>query len=994
MVLRRQIRDKNRDDEVFLDFSTTDFSDASVYEKKELLHQSRLSQIMSIWDKLYNHAQKTVNPYRLGEDINRCHNTIAITASRGAGKTTFLLSVLSQLKAKYGDDILCLNPIDPSLVEMKQHPFINIIAAIQEFVDEKLSKEECYGPSNDVFSIKKEFEYCYRKMLKALPFIDGVGKSHVYDEWDDDEYISAQGMERAEASNNLEKYFHEYVRIVLKLLKKKCIVISFDDIDTDYKKGFEVLESIRKYLTSCQIITFITGDLDLYAKLIRKSSWQCFDLETLKKEIEYANHPIKEFSQVIDQLENQYLVKLLKPELRVKLRSIDEYVQEENIPVFIRLVGREKEDIRTVYAYCADLLGMKQSSAKVKEEIIDFILGLPLRIQIRILSLLNQVEYGGTNMVLEQSERTKFVEGFMSIFWNDINQKSSSARFLMKDLPTYTIEMLKFLLENKALNKCTNFLPESNDLTLNKALLAVGGKFNNLLSKKSYFIFDYWIRVSYVKFVIQKIDRREKEDILSMFLDFTRMDADSGLNKSYGLAQAFCNFYSNYPFDITENVIPGTIFIGNTAPMHLMNLDNVMTSLPMIGSINAQQKDNVFVSIYQLFVVLRETLHIAELGHDRVMTELNKLAQYRNYHEPQYVSHQTTNPQEQPKYNWGEIVFSDDDENASWKWLVQDIWKWSKMNVTVSCQFIDRVFTRFYYTLIHIEQNSDALVGYYGSVGDKFSLFIVALLNSALVEEVIEKHLEGFEYNNIGDVELIYVRNLEKYKEYIADKDKYGYYQYSELLPDSLYDWLQICPLLRAYVNPIILQLMDKKVDSSDSLIKLLKYVRAKTTLEKIDVRQNELINDKNKIKMNIDWLKKYFEYMDISEDMTFASRLMKKNDVSAANLYERISVLKEEKKKFQKELEDMPNSLGLTFRIKFAFAEEQFKAQMAMINSMNFELQSLESKKNELCKEVNSAPKFIQEDYENTKAVCSDSSLLWNFRAFENLNRIPLHRK
>ena len=50
------------------------------------------------------------------------------------------------------------------------------------------------------------------------------------------------------------------------------------------------------------------------------------------------------------------------------------------------------------------------------------------------------------------------------------------------------------------------------------------------------------------------------------------------------------------------------------------------------------------MSIYQLFVVLRETLHIAELGHDRVMTELNKLAQYRNYHEPQYVSHQTTNP--------------------------------------------------------------------------------------------------------------------------------------------------------------------------------------------------------------------------------------------------------------------------------------------------------------------------------------------------------------
>lgn len=994
MAIRSQsfvIRSANKAE---LDFSTTDFSDATVYQSREFLHQSQLTQIMSIWEELFNRAQKSAVSYQLGEDINRYHNTISITASRGAGKTTFLLSVLSQLKAKYGDDILCLNPIDPSLVEMKQHPFINIIAAIQEFVDDKLSKLECFGPASDVYSIKKEFEYCYRKMLKALPFIDGVGKSHVYDEWDDDEYISVQGMERAEASNNLDKYFHEYVRIVLKLLNKKCIVISFDDIDTDYKKGFEVLESIRKYLTSEQIITFITGDLDLYAKLVRKSSWQCFDLETLKKEIEYANHPIKEFSQVIDQLENQYLVKLLKPEFRVKLRSIDEYVLEENMLINIRLKEREMKPIQEVYGYCADLLGMNQSSSNVKKEIVYFILGLPLRIQMRILSLLNQVGYDGVDIEIKESERTKFVEGFMSIFWNDINQKSSSARFLMKDLPTYTIEMLKFLVENKVLNKCTNFLPESSDLTLNKALLAVGGKFNNLLSKNSYFIFDYWIRVSFVRFATQKIDRKDKEDILSMFLDFTRMDADSGLNKSYGLAQAFCNFYSNYPFDITENVIPGTIFLGNRVPLQLMSLDRVMTLLPMIGSINAQQTDNIFVSIYQLFVVLRETLHIAEFGPQTMMTELNKLAQYRNYHEPQYVSHQSNNPPEHSKYDWGEIVFSNDEDNAAWHKLVEGMWLWSTKKVTVSCQFIDRVFTRFYYTLIHVEQNSDSLIGYYSSVGAKFSLFIVSLLNSALVEDALEKQIDGIEFNNIGDIELIYIRNLEKYKEYKVEKEKSNFYSYGDRSSNSLHDWLQQCPLLRVFVNPIILQLLDMDVDSSQSLIKLLQYARTIATQKKIVERKKELNANKKCTEQNLGWLNKYFEYMDVSNEMSFVSRLLKKDDVSGVSLYDRFSILKDEKKKLQQELSEMSNSLGLTFRIKSTFAEEHFKAQMAMINSIDFELKFLDLKKKELSKEVDSTPKFIQEDYENIKAACSDSSLSWNSRAFENLNKIPLHRK
>ena len=44
-------------------------------------------------------------------------------------------------------------------------------------------------------------------LLKALPFIDGIGKDNVYDGWDDEEFISIQGMNKAKAFNNLEERF-------------------------------------------------------------------------------------------------------------------------------------------------------------------------------------------------------------------------------------------------------------------------------------------------------------------------------------------------------------------------------------------------------------------------------------------------------------------------------------------------------------------------------------------------------------------------------------------------------------------------------------------------------------------------------------------------------------------------------------------------------------------------------------------------------------------
>jgi hypothetical protein len=784
---------------VVLDLSKDDFSDAAILEKKNLLHQPMMEQFLSIWNKLYDKAQAQRDRKISSDELLRCHNAISITASRGAGKTTFLLSVLHAIKHDKEKSVLCLKPIDPSLVEMKQHPFINIIAAIQEEVELYFSKNEyCNGNRSEMF-IKKEFEHCYHKLLKALPFIDGVGKSKVYEEWDDDEFIAARGMERAEASNNLEVLFHDYVKIVLKVLDKTCLVISFDDIDTDFKKGYDVLESIRKYLTSPQIVTIITGDLELYGKLVRKFSWKGFDMAYLRKEMQYAGRSQKEFAQMVDQLENQYLVKLLKPEYRISLKTIREYLLDNNFEIKVKFSDNDVVEIREVYERCVDKLGFSRTNAKTKNEIIDFLLGLTLRVQIRIFTLYR-------NNLAKESDNSEIAQGLANVFWNDLSQKSGNAKSLLKVTPTYPVEMLKFLVENNILHSTTNFLPETNDFIINKALLVIGSQFNHILDNCKFLVFDYWLRICFVKAATERLGGKERTDVLRKFLDFTQLDADAGINKSYGMAQAYCNQLLNGPFYQNYELIPGTLFVGNQPPLQLMNNNRIMSLLPMLGTVDNNQREHVFASIYQLFAVIREALFVLYSdAKDGFRSDFVKLAQYRNYQEP-FIPNQAL-PVNEPLKRLIES-FEDIEEKANIEHLVKNLIAWSKMKVNVSCHLLDRVFTRFYYTLIHIDLDKGLNfneLAISNSVGDKLSLYILALLNAALVEDAIDDNLSTVNFNNVGDIESIYIQNIVAYKKEKQKNDKEK--RASRYKESLLHEWLMKCPILTIFINPIIVQL-------------------------------------------------------------------------------------------------------------------------------------------------------------------------------------------
>lgn len=622
------------DNKIVLDFMVSDYSDAAACTESSLIHQSQMEQMMRLFDKLYKKARKAKDSRE--DDFTVKHDTVSIFASRGAGKTTFLLSAQERIRKKY-DRAVCLRTIDPSAIECKQHPFVNVLASIHEKVEEFLKKENLkqYAFNNNDYESQKGFNDCYKKLLKGLPVIEGVGKENIYDDWDDDEFISIKGMEKAELSNNLNVLFHKYVRKALQLMDKDCFVVAFDDIDTNFQKGYQLLEVIRKYLTTPQVITILTGDLDLYGKLVRKATWQCFDKGFLKKETEYADRAKREFAGMINQLENQYLVKILKPENRIHLKTIYENLNDEKGGTFnIRFSDNTEMPIDKCYEYFLDKIGFSALNPKISNSLKQYLEGLSTRIQIRLFTLINK------SLTEDKENENSFASGVMDIFWNDITQKTSNGKALLHKDRFYVVEMLNFLLNAKALRTGYNFMPSTEDLVLNKALLAIGTQFNQQVKGSPYMIFDFWLRICYLQVTIEQLGEKRDESVKSNqdnidgFLNFTRLNTNTDLTKSICLSHAYCNHeFDKKPFIVYKS-LSGTAILNNFIPEYKTNEDYLLSMLPLTGSMDENMYETSFVSIYKLLAIVRDILfHIEENEEDidTLHLQLNKFVQYKFY---------------------------------------------------------------------------------------------------------------------------------------------------------------------------------------------------------------------------------------------------------------------------------------------------------------------------------------------------------------------------
>lgn len=908
------------DNKIVLDFMVSDYSDAAACTESSLIHQSQMEQMMRLFDKLYKKARKAKDSRE--DDFTVKHDTVSIFASRGAGKTTFLLSAQERIRKIY-DRAVCLRTIDPSAIECKQHPFVNVLASIHEKVEEFLKKDNLkqYDFKNCDYEIQKGFNDCYKKLLKGLPVIEGVGKENIYDDWDDDEFISIKGMEKAELSNNLNVLFHKYVRKALQLMDKDCFVVAFDDIDTNFQKGYQLLEVIRKYLTTPQVITILTGDLDLYGKLVRKATWQCFDKSFLKKETEYADRAKREFSGMINQLENQYLVKILKPENRVHLKTIYENINDERSRTFnIRFSNNTEMSIDKCYEYFLDKIGFSALNPKISNSLKQYLEGLSTRIQIRLFTLIDK------SLTEDKDYESHIASEVMDIFWNDITQKTSNGKALLHKDRFYVVEMLNFLLNAKALRTGYNFMPSTEDQVLNKALLAIGTQFNQQVKGSPYMIFDFWLRICYLQVTIEQLGEKRGESVknnqdnIDGFLNFTRLNTNTDLTKSICLSHAYCNHeFDKNPF-IAYKSLSGTAILNNFIPEYKTNEDYLLSMLPLTGSMDENMYETSFVSIYKLLAILRDILfHIEENEEDidTLHLQLNKFVQYKFYIEPIENNY----PRSQANQRKNEDYEINTDKNASRiEKLASDTLKWhyelgnseTKFS-TCTPQFLSRIFTRFYFTVIGIDKDNG-----YKTAGEKLHAYILALLNAVMVEEAIDKNIPDLNMSTIGNIDNIFIDNIERFHHFSIYK-----------IEGTLFYWLAKCPLLELFLNPFIVSLLSN-TEEYQFVSEKLKYGRIEMSLS-LWKRQTVFYNTQLKELYAIQkWLTEYQNFKNTLEDLNILSKILKDNKLSSDTLFK----YRNERKQLQMQRDTLRKYLTENV---VSLSKGKFKLSMNMTDNESF---------------------------------------------------------
>ena len=288
-------------------------------------------------------------------DDARVHQNVGLLGTRGAGKTQVLVTLLKLLSSesnlppltredrgrKSGElDALAgyagsaeganrwlatarrlavAGLVEPSSLEKGDHIVETIFSLMFENGHARLEKVLLRNPEDERQA--NEFSSAAEGVRRQLPLLVAEGRlGQAFDKGGDIALDDEVGQRRS--GRQLERALRRFTRAYLKLLGREMVVIALDDVDLAYERGEEVLESVRRYLTSPRMLLLVTGDLQLFESVLRLSTIRKASGDRKGEASWYTEAPLSP-DQISVQVE-QYLKKVLPAALRLRLKSVDE----------------------------------------------------------------------------------------------------------------------------------------------------------------------------------------------------------------------------------------------------------------------------------------------------------------------------------------------------------------------------------------------------------------------------------------------------------------------------------------------------------------------------------------------------------------------------------------------------------------------------------------------------------------------------------------------
>lgn len=728
---------KDNDDVITINIENS--LDASEnFEANNLLQKQAIKKIKTLVENRLLKIEKCNN--------DRKHDTITILGERGSGKTSLLLNLKTVLQDNDGD-IEFLKIIDPTLFETKQNILISIISLIADKVKNK----------------DKDWNESLVKLADGLKLLDGVGSDIIKsDLFDDGALILEKGLDHAHSGLNLEKNLNSYISKSLSLIDRKMFVLVFDDIDTNIDKGWMVLETIRKYLTSYKLQVFVSGDWKLYSSLVRMKQWENFDRKIFP-ESEWQNK-----KGLVDQLEEQYLIKVLKPEYRIYLENLYHLTKSPINPIVVKGFNSTTR-IDFIYNYISNIL-FNFKNEEQQKEVSDLIKQLPIRTNMKIFyaHFQNQDDVSDlidtvSNVFLTNTSRFNFTHlDYEDLSTNAVLQEMAKKLYLISS-EKFSFEIL------------SQFPMNLSDKNLNLLLMVVNMHLMRSIDTNLHTFFEWLTRFTYLDILgINKQEEDEKNALLS------RLKYDSIISMEEQI-----NLISN-EYVIARNVLVGFRpvyayhryakdqgYIGVDKFQESGKIDeNFLLNILLSKSGLVAHSEQTNISVINMFSFLSDFLQKSEEEASDFL-----IAMFEEFHHYRGNDHL-----------FGDLKKDDIINNN----LYQSLLEWHKLkdNIKIFSIFqINRIWKEFM-AKHEVELQSKKFTTAKDFISTQIIVFLNLLITEILFNQGIKKS-----YASVTSPSNLY-RNIEKGygKNYVNN----FYNNYKEL---DFFKYMYLCPILYCFID-------------------------------------------------------------------------------------------------------------------------------------------------------------------------------------------------
>lgn len=350
--------------------------------------------------------------------------TYFIDGTRGAGKSTFLRYAYQHLghqdknerqdqkndaKSDRAVNVLPLMYLDPSRIESSEHVLLHILKRLKHLA--KCCQDRGASGQREQENFRKSFQ----DLAGGLHVLRG-SKSGLDDL--DAELFLDHGLERAADSQRLRSKLHSVIDSVCTMYGADALVLAIDDADTKAELAMEVLECLRKYLDTPQVVALVTGDLEMYSLLVQNHFQKDFASEDKGLNADRR----KQQDRMVEHLEDQYLLKLFPIQRRVQLKTLHTLSVEQAYSV-IKLGAASKRTLHDVIDQIATE-GLKLRSKADKTLFREHVLKLPVRSVLQLLSTYFKLSESESAKPTDAASEALRATALSSLYRHDVDVES------------------------------------------------------------------------------------------------------------------------------------------------------------------------------------------------------------------------------------------------------------------------------------------------------------------------------------------------------------------------------------------------------------------------------------------------------------------------------------------------------------------------------------------------------------------------------------------